>query len=217
VTHHRHPQEGSARSAVLLWTAAVAAVVAVVVGVVTLEGRVGGAEAAAAAHSAPAALPPVVVRSTTQQRAATRDPASVLRDRARAVSRSEDRSSVDAGKTRALDQRPGGQVTRTEDRTPKDPRAIARLLLARYGFGAGQFSCLNSIYMNESGWKVHADNPTSSAYGIPQALPGSKMASAGRDWHDNPATQIRWGLGYIKARYGSPCDAWGFKRGHGWY
>ena len=69
----------------------------------------------------------------------------------------------------------------------------------------------------QSGWNVHADNPSSSAYGIPQALPGSKMASAGRDWHDNPVTQIRWGLGYIKARYGSPCGAWSFKRGHGWY
>jgi hypothetical protein len=136
---------------------------------------------------------------------------------ARQVSRSEDRSAVDPGKKRALDQKPGGAVTRTEDRTPKDPRAIARLLLRRYGFGAGQFSCLNSIYMNESGWNVHADNPSSSAYGIPQALPGSKMASAGRDWHDNPVTQIRWGLGYIKARYGSPCGAWSFKRGHGWY
>jgi hypothetical protein len=64
---------------------------------------------------------------------------------------------------------------------------------------------------------VHADNPSSSAYGIPQALPGSKMAAAGADWQSNAATQIRWGLGYIKARYGSPCSAWGFKQSHGWY
>jgi hypothetical protein len=210
---------------VLLPAAVLGVLVAVVAGVLALGGRVGGTEAAAAPHpaaqSAPAALPTVVVHLSPRQRGAAADPASVNLDRARAgsrpVSRSEDRSAVDASKKRALDQKSGGQVTRTEDRTPKDPRAIARLLLRRYGFGAGQFSCLNSIYVNESGWKVHADNPSSSAYGIPQALPGSKMASAGRDWHDNPMTQIRWGLGYIKARYGSPCGAWSFKQGHGWY
>jgi hypothetical protein len=64
---------------------------------------------------------------------------------------------------------------------------------------------------------VHADNPNSSAYGIPQALPGSKMASAGPDWANNPITQIRWGLGYIADRYGSPCGAWGHSQSHGWY
>ncbi|MEZ5098039.1 MAG: hypothetical protein R2731_19335 [Nocardioides sp.] len=71
--------------------------------------------------------------------------------------------------------------------------------------------------MSESGWRVNADNPYSSAYGIPQALPGSKMASAGPDWATNPVTQIRWGLGYIRDRYGSPCGAWSFKRSHNWY
>jgi len=64
---------------------------------------------------------------------------------------------------------------------------------------------------------VNADNPTSSAYGIPQALPGAKMASAGADWATNPETQIRWGLGYIRDSYGSPCGANDFKLGHGWY
>jgi len=90
-------------------------------------------------------------------------------------------------------------------------------MLPAFGFGGDQFTCLNSIYVNESGWNVHADNPSSSAYGIPQALPGSKMSSAGPDWQNNPVTQIRWGLGYIKARYGTPCNAWGFKQAHGWY
>ena len=64
---------------------------------------------------------------------------------------------------------------------------------------------------------MHADNPSSSAYGIPQALPGSKMSSAGADWAGNPATQIAWGLGYIKDRYGIPCGAWGSNQGNGWY
>ena len=80
-------------------------------------------------------------------------------------------------------------------------------MLPDFGFGSDQFSCLDSLYTGESGWNVHADNPSSSAYGIPQALPGSKMASAGPDWENDAATQIRWGLGYIKGRYGSPCSA----------
>ena len=75
----------------------------------------------------------------------------------------------------------------------------------------------DAIWSQESGWNVHAANPTSSAYGIPQALPGSKMSSAGPDWQNNPVTQIKWGLGYIRGRYGSACSAAGFKSSHGWY
>jgi hypothetical protein len=86
----------------------------------------------------------------------------------------------------------------------------AKSILGRYGWGPSQFGPLKSLWHNESGWRWNADNPTSDAYGIPQALPGSKMASAGRDWRTNAATQIRWGLGYIKNRpdYGSPARAW---------
>ena len=73
------------------------------------------------------------------------------------------------------------------------------------------------LWAGESGWRWNAENPSSGAYGIPQALPGSKMASAGADWQTNPATQIEWGLGYIRDVYGSPCGAWGFKQSHGWY
>ena len=102
--------------------------------------------------------------------------------------------------------------------TATTPREIARQMMAnKYGWGADQFSCYDSIIMRESRWNTFADNPTSSAYGIPQALPGRKMASAGADWRTNPATQIKWGLGYVKQRYGTPCSAWGFKRSHGWY
>jgi hypothetical protein len=138
-------------------------------------------------------------------------------DRARTASRSDRRTTVDAVKKSVLNQDSGGQVTETEDLTSQDPRTIARAMLSQFGFSSDQFTCLDSLYMSESGWNVHADNPSSSAYGIPQALPGSKMASAGADWATNAATQIRWGLGYIKARYGTPCSAWGFKQGHGWY
>lgn len=99
-----------------------------------------------------------------------------------------------------------------------DPREIARqIMVNKYSWGAEQFTCYNNIIMRESKWIVSADNPHSSAYGIPQALPGKKMASFGADWRTNPATQIRWGLDYVHDRYGTPCGAWSFKRGHGWY
>jgi len=99
-----------------------------------------------------------------------------------------------------------------------NPRDIARQILRnKYGYGAGQFSCFNNIIIRESNWDINATNASSGAYGIPQALPGSKMASVGSDWRTNPATQIIWAIGYMKDRYGSPCQAWGFKSSHGWY
>ncbi len=97
------------------------------------------------------------------------------------------------------------------------PRDIAAGMLGSFGWGQDQFGCLNSLWNRESGWNTYAQNPSSGAYGIPQALPGSKMASAGSDWRTNPATQIRWGLGYIQARYGSPCGAWSHSQSVGWY
>ena len=96
------------------------------------------------------------------------------------------------------------------------PQHIARAMLGSYGWSSSQFGCLQSLWNAESGWNVYASNP-SGAYGIPQALPGSKMASAGPDWQSNPATQIRWGLGYIKGLYGSPCGAWAHEEADGWY
>ena len=99
-----------------------------------------------------------------------------------------------------------------------DPREIARQILKnKYGYGDSDFDCFNNIIIRESMWDIDATNPSSGAYGIPQALPGSKMASAGSDWRTNPATQIIWAIGYMEDRYGSPCSAWSFKRAHGWY
>ena len=147
-------------------------------------------------------------------------PASRLAERAEEVttSRSEDRrAATDQVKEAALAQPEGPAITRTEDLSDDDPRDIARALLGEFGFSQDQFSCLDSLYVGESGWRVDADNPTSSAYGIPQALPGEKMASAGADWATNPETQIRWGLGYIRDVYGSPCSANAFKSANNWY
>ena len=99
-----------------------------------------------------------------------------------------------------------------------EPREIARQIMQnKYGWGAAEYRCYDAIIMRESRWNPLADNPYSSAYGIPQALPGHRMAAFGADWRTNPATQIRWGLDYVHDRYGTPCSAWGFKRSHGWY
>jgi len=81
---------------------------------------------------------------------------------------------------------------------------IAQAMLGSFGWSSSQFSCLDPLWAHESGWSVTAANAGSGAYGIPQALPGSRMASAGPDWQTNAATQIRWGLEYIKGTYGSP-------------
>jgi hypothetical protein len=96
-------------------------------------------------------------------------------------------------------------------------RLIACNLLPSFGFATSQMSSLDPMWEHESGWNAKAQNPSSGAYGIPQALPGSKMATAGSDWSTNPATQIKWGLDYIKQRYGSPAAAWSFWQANGWY
>lgn len=80
-----------------------------------------------------------------------------------------------------------------------------------------QWHCLRHLWNLESSWHVHADNPSSSAYGIPQALPGRKMSSAGSHWRRNAQTQIRWGIRYVHSRYGTPCAAAHHKDTHGWY
>ncbi|WP_043683727.1 aggregation-promoting factor C-terminal-like domain-containing protein [Streptomyces xylophagus] len=82
---------------------------------------------------------------------------------------------------------------------------------------AAQYNAFSKIVEHESGWNVTATNSSSGAYGLVQALPGSKMASAGSDWKTNPATQIKWGLDYMNSRYGSPAAAWSFWQSNGWY
>ena len=97
------------------------------------------------------------------------------------------------------------------------PQQIAEAMLGSFGWSASQFSCLDPLWAHESGWSVSAYNAGSGAFGIPQALPGSRMASAGPDWQTDAATQIKWGLQYIKGTYGSPCGAWAHEEATGWY
>ena len=100
----------------------------------------------------------------------------------------------------------------------KENQAFAKSYMeSQYNWGENQHSCLVNLWNHESGWRHTADNPNSSAYGIPQALPGSKMASAGADWKTNPETQIKWGLQYIDKRYNTPCGAWSAFKKKGWY
>jgi len=115
-------------------------------------------------------------------------------------------------------QQPAQQPSPPVQQSPAgSPQQIAQSMLGQYGWAPSQFSCLDSLWMAESGWNPYAENPTTGAYGIPQALPGSKMASAGSDWQTDPVTQIRWGLSYIQASYGSPCGAWSHEEAYGWY
>lgn len=97
------------------------------------------------------------------------------------------------------------------------PRQIAQAMLGSFGWSSSQFSCLDPLWEHESRWSVTAANPGSGAFGIPQALPGSRMASAGPDWPTSAATQITWGLRYIRDTYGSPCAAWSHAQATGWY
>ncbi|KQV67888.1 hypothetical protein ASC64_11885 [Nocardioides sp. Root122] len=131
------------------------------------------------------------------------------------VSRSSRRVRPAAEKAAALSVSSGAAVTKSEKLSEGDPRDIARALLPAYGFSSDQFSCLDSLYMSESGWRIDADNPTSSAYGIPQAL--TQLHDLPADYMTSAESQIRWGLEYIQGSYGTPCSAWSFKASHGWY
>ena len=96
-------------------------------------------------------------------------------------------------------------------------RQIAWFMLKSYGWTTREYPSLSSLWARESGWNPYARNSYSGAYGIPQAMPGGKMASVGGDWRTNPRTQIRWGLRYIKVVYGSPSRAWRHELSYGWY
>jgi hypothetical protein len=104
---------------------------------------------------------------------------------------------------------------------PADPTAAQRTaqqLMPSFGFSvASQWSCLYSLWEQESTWNVYAENSASGAYGIPQSLPGDKMASVAADWQTDATTQIKWGLGYISSVYGTPCTAWAHEEAHGYY
>ena len=158
-----------------------------------------------------------------EQKASIDAQTSAANDRARADAKAEARKKAEARAKarheaavkaeRARELAASRSAERSKAKSPSgSPKEIARQIIG----SESQFQCFSSIVEKESGWDVHAQNP-SGAYGLVQALPGSKMASAGPDWRNNAATQIKWGLGYMKDRYGSPCGAWSFWQSNNWY
>ena len=141
-------------------------------------------------------------------------PVEIVPAAGRAI-RADDLVSRDA--SRSDDAKKAAKKERVEKAppAPTDPRDIARAMLPEFGFAADQFGCLDALWISESDWRVDADNPTSSAYGIPQGLTETHDMPPG--YMTSAEVQIRWGLGYIQDAYGSPCNAWSFKQGNGWY
>jgi hypothetical protein len=140
--------------------------------------------------------------------------AAASRAAAARAAAAQSRQSQQSQQSQSVPQSQGTSVTVTASGSPQE---IAQGMLASFGWSPSQFSCLEPLWEHESGWSVTASNPGSGAYGIPQALPGSRMASAGPDWQTDAATQIRWGLEYIEDTYGSPCAAWSHEEATGWY
>lgn len=120
---------------------------------------------------------------------------------------------------RHVHRQPQHRASRGTSRSPLtgSPQTVAHALVLREGWSEGEWSCLDSLWGRESGWSTYATNSSSGAYGIPQALPGWKMASMGSDWRTNPITQIRWGISYIADKYGTPCTALSHSNAYGFY
>ena len=197
------------------------------------------AEAAAAAEAAEAAHDAAEARAAEQQAVLDTLYAQLasLRDRTVELERqyrigeqaAQERAAREAAAAAAAAAAAGGggggvavpataaHLPRASSSTVRAAKAYAASRLPSFGWGSDQFRCLDLLWTRESGWRADAYNASSGAYGIPQSLPGSKMASAGADWRTNAATQINWGLGYIDARYGSPCGAWAHSEATNWY
>ncbi|MFJ6747020.1 transglycosylase SLT domain-containing protein [Streptomyces sp. NPDC091266] len=137
------------------------------------------------------------------------DKKDAAEEKAKAEKEAKERKELAASRSSARD---AADFTVKGSYSIADTQAIARQMMP-----GDQFQCFSNIVDHESGWNYQASNASSGAYGLVQALPGSKMSSAGSDWQTNPATQIKWGLNYMNDRYGSPCGAWSFWQANSWY
>ncbi|MFD9207860.1 transglycosylase SLT domain-containing protein [Streptomyces sioyaensis] len=133
-------------------------------------------------------------------------------DEAKAKKDADARKKKELAASRSSSRGDLGDLVGKSSYTIAETKAIAQQMMA-----GDQFQCFSNIVDHESGWNYKATNAGSGAYGLVQALPGSKMSSAGSDWQTNPATQIKWGLNYMNDRYGSPCGAWSFWQANSWY
>ncbi|GAA1974487.1 transglycosylase SLT domain-containing protein [Kitasatospora viridis] len=169
-------------------------------------------QAAAAAQKAAAEAARLKAAADAQAKAAA--------DKAAADAAAQAKAAADAAQQAANRAKARSELASTSTdsapATSASPGSVQALAQGIIG-DSTQFQCFSNIVTRESGWNYQAVNPSSGSYGLVQALPGSKMASAGADWRTNPATQIKWGLGYMNDRYGSPCGAWSFWQAHSWY
>jgi hypothetical protein len=168
--------------------------------------HVAMADVAIVTHAQSPSLPPAAINATATRQARR----GLLARQAAATAAAARRASSGSGSS------PATVAPAVVGGAPGSAQQIAQQMLDAVGQG-GQFSCLDSLWSRESDWSASASNPGTGAYGIPQALPGVKMASAGLDWQTDAATQIRWGLSYINSLYGSPCGAWSHEESAGWY
>ncbi|MGI5145591.1 lytic transglycosylase domain-containing protein [Plantactinospora sp. CA-294935] len=167
------------------------------------------------------------IRATSAQRAAEAEAARKAAEVARAAAERARKAEQAASRKREREKQEKEEAEgATKPYTGPIPdscneysgnRKIGCALMLDAGFKLSEFPCLDKLWDHESGWNHKAENRSSGAYGIPQALPGSKMGSVGSDWRTSPATQIKWGLGYVKGRYDTPCGAWGFFQDEGFY
>jgi hypothetical protein len=174
------------------------------------------AEAGNQQAGVPTAQYALQLRLTQTRDAIAQRQAAKKRAAALAASKAAAPTQTAAARAQAALQ-PNQAATATAPAAAGSPRQIAAAMLGSFGWSSSQFACLDPLWEHESGWSVTAANPGSGAFGIPQALPGSRMASAGPDWQTSAATQIKWGLQYIKGTYGSPCAAWAHSQATGWY
>ena len=182
--------------------------------------RAAAEKAAREAAEKAAAEQAAAEAAAAEQAAAEQAAAEQAAAEAAAAERAEQEQAASRSQERAAQPQPQPEPEPQPEPAPVysgDARGIAQSMLGSYGWGMDQWGCLDSLWQKESGWNHTAMNPSSGAYGIPQSLPGSKMATAGADWQTNPATQIEWGLGYISGRYGSPCAAWAHSQAVNWY
>ncbi|MEU6020374.1 transglycosylase SLT domain-containing protein [Micromonospora sp. NPDC047134] len=163
------------------------------------------------------------LRAVRQQAAETRKQARAAAEKARKAEEAArkkaaaEKAAKEAAAARARALKPYDGPVPASCKEYSGHRKTGCALMIDAGFKIDQFPCLDRLWNKESGWNPRAHNSSSGAHGIPQAMPGSKMATVGADWETNPVTQIKWGLGYIKGRHGTPCNAWNHSQNRGWY
>jgi membrane protein involved in colicin uptake len=163
-----------------------------------------------------AAARKAALKRAAAKKAAAQQSRATAAKRAAAKKAAAKKARIAAAK-RAAAKRASRSAIRSIAPNTGSNRRIGREMAAKRGWTGDQWTCLNNLWTKESGWSTRATNASGSAGGIPQALPASKMASAGDDWRTNPATQIKWGLRYISGRYGNPCGAWRHFQNRNWY